>query len=124
MFTLSALTTNVNLVGLAGSLWLGLYLTTRGSKLWTAWLAALGLWVLSAYFFQAAMALNVPDSPFGWMRALIVLIAPLWIHITYWLLPAGMRAKWMLWGIIPLGYALAIIITGLGIFTNLLLSTG
>lgn len=120
MFTLSALTTYVNLIALAGSLWLGLYLTTRGRKLWTAWLAAFGLWILSAYFFQAAMALNLPASPFDWMRALIVFIVPLWIHLTYWLLPPGLRANWMRWGVIPLGYALAVVIAALGIFTDLL----
>lgn len=120
MFTLTALTTNVNLIALAASLWLGLYLTTRGRKLWLAWLAASCLWVLSAYFFQGAMALNVTPSPFDWMRALIVFIVPIWIHVTFLFLPRALRANWMRWGIIPLGYLLAVVIAGLGMFTDLL----
>lgn len=138
-FTLSAITTNVNLVALAASLWLGLYAITRSRKSLTAWLAAAILWVLAAYFFQGALILNVPDSPFGWMRALIVFIVPIWIHLTFLLLPArvspmtdGLGAEtspssahidWFKWGIVPLGYVLAMILAGLGVFTNLLLST-
>lgn len=123
MLSLSALTTNVNLVALAMSLWLGLYVVTRSRTSRKAWLAAGALWVLAAYFFQSAVALNLPNSPFSWMRALIVFIVPLWINITFLFLPPARRANWMRWGIIPLGYILAGIIAALGMFTNLLFSS-
>lgn len=120
MLTLSSLTTTVSLIALAISLWLGLYVTTRSRTSVTAWLAACTLWVLAAYFFQSALALNMPESPFTWMRALIVFIVPLWIHLTFLLLPSNFRANWMRWGIVPLGYLLATVIASLGIFTDLL----
>jgi hypothetical protein len=120
MLTLTALTSNVNLFALAGSLWLGTYVTTRSRTSRTAWLAAGILWVLAAYFFQGALALNDDGSSLTWMRALIVFIVPLWIHLTFLLLPPHMQSKWLGWGIVPLGYALAAIIAGLGIFTEYL----
>lgn len=120
MLTLATLTTIVNLVALAISLWLGLYVTTRSRTSVMAWLAAGTLWVLSAYFFQGALELNMTDSPFTWMRALIVFIVPLWIHLTFLFLPPQLRANWMRWGIIPLGYVMAAVIALLGIFTDLL----
>ncbi len=123
MLTLSAITTNVNLVALAVSLGLGLYVVTRSRTSRTAWLAAGALWALAAYFFQSALALNLPDNPFGWMRALIVFIVPFWVHITFLLLPPSHRPNWLRWVGIPLGYLLAVVISGLGIFTNLLFAT-
>lgn len=122
MPTFTAITSNINLVALAVSLWLGLYAITRSRKSVTAWLAAATLWVLAAFFFQNALALNIPNSPFSWMRTLIVFIVPLWIHLTFLLLPHSLRANWMRWGIIPLGYVLAVILAALGIFSNLLLT--
>jgi GAF domain-containing protein len=130
LLSLAAITTNVSLFALAASLWLGLYAVTRSRKSLRAWLAAAILWVLAAYFFQSSLALNVPANPFVWMRALIVFIVPFWIHLTYLFLPetrahtggtaVPKRADWMRWGIIPLGYFLALIIAGLGIFTGYL----
>lgn len=122
LLTLSAITTNVNLVALAASLWLGTYAITRSRKSLTAWLAAATLWVLAAFFFQNAIGLNSPENNFGWMRTLIVFIVPLWIHLTFLLLPPALRANWMQWGIVPLGYLLAAAVAGLGIFSNLLLT--
>lgn len=121
-FTLSALTTNVNLIALAASLWLGLYAITRSRKSITAWLAAATLWVLAAFFFQNAIGLNTSENNFGWMRALIVFIVPLWIHLTFLLLPPALRQNWMRWGIVPLGYVMAAVVSALGIFSNLLLT--
>jgi hypothetical protein len=120
MFTLTALTSNVSLFALAVSLWLGTYVTTRSRTSRTAWLAAGILWVLAAYFFQGALALNVPSSPFTWMRALISLIVPLWIHLTFLLLPSRLQHAWLKWGVVPLGYLLAVVIAVLGIFTDYL----
>lgn len=120
MPNLASLTTNINLFALAVSLWLGLYAITRSRKSTTAWLAAGALWTLAVFFFQNALALNEPESPFTWMRALIVFLVPFWIHLTFLLLPAPLRANWLRWGIVPLGYALAAVIALLGIFTNLL----
>ena len=121
MVTLTTLTTNVNLFALAISLWLGLYVTTRSRTSRTAWLAAATLWALAAVFFQNALVLNVPDIRVEWMRLLAILVVPLWMHLTFLLLPPGMRQKWMQWGVIPLAYVLGILLVGLGVFTDLLL---
>lgn len=121
MFTLTSLTTNVNLVALAVSLWLGLYVTTRSRTSRTAWLAAATLWMLAAVFFQNAIVLNVPDSHVEWMRLLAILVVPLWMHLTFLLVPPAIRQKWMQWGVIPAAYLIGIVLVLLGIFTDLLL---
>lgn len=118
MQTLLVVTTILNLVALAASLWLGLYVTTRSRKSVVAWLAACTLWVLAAYFFQGALALNGATTELGWMRSLIIFTAPLWIHVTFLLLPPEARPVWMRWVIIPLSYLTAAILTLLGFYTE------
>lgn len=114
-FSLSAVTTNVNLVALAVSLWLGLYAITRSRKSLTAWLAAATVWMLSAFFFQNALALNVPDTHVDWMRFLVILAVPLWMHLTFLLLPLSLRPNWMRWGLVPAAYLLGVLFVSLGI---------
>lgn len=121
MFTITAITTNVNLVALAASLWLGLYVVTRSRTSRTAWLAAATLWVLAAVFFQNAVVLNEPITFFEWMRLLVILAVPLWMHLTFLLIPPAQRAKWMQWGVIPAAYVLGVALVVIGSFTNLIL---
>lgn len=124
MANLSALTTNINLLALAMSLWLGLYAITRSRKSVTAWLAAATLWTLSAYFFQGALAIEYPERQFAWARTLLLFVIPLWLHLTSFLLPRSQRPSWVRFGLIPLGYAIAAAYLILGIFTDLILTPG
>lgn len=124
MPALASITTNVNLIALAISLWLGLYAITRSRKSVTAWLAAATLWALAAYFFQSALAVQYPERQYAWARTLLVLVIPLWLHLTSFLMPRSQRPNWVRFGLIPLVYAIAVAYVILGIFTNLVLTAG
>lgn len=93
---LSILTTIVDLLGLAASLHLGLYIVTRSPRRRLSWLAALTLWSLTSFFLHNALAINVPQSSvLPWLRPLVVLMLPLWFHLTLLLLSE--RARRRLW---------------------------
>ena len=86
---LAFLTTLVNLIGLAVSLCLGLYIVTRtpGSRL--SWLASLTLWSLGCFYLHNAMAVHVPGSGvLPWLRPAVMLALPLGFHLVL-LLPPG-----------------------------------
>lgn len=119
MLTLAAFTNAINLVALAISLWLGLYVVTRSHNSGTARLAAAALWVLAAYFFQGALSIKYQEFDSARLRLLILFLIPIWIHLTYLLLPVGLRRDWMRWVIIPLGYAIAAFFLVLGALTDL-----
>ena len=86
---LAFLTTLVNLIGLAVTLCLGLYIVTRtpGSRL--SWLASLTLWSLGCFFLHNTMAVHVPGSGvLPWLRPAVMLALPLGFHLVL-LLPPG-----------------------------------
>ncbi len=86
---LAFLTTVVNLIGLAITLCLGLYIVTRtpGSRL--SWLAAFVLWACSCFYLHNTMALHVPGSGvLPWLRPIVMLALPLGFHLVL-LLPPG-----------------------------------
>lgn len=118
--TLGAFTNAINLIGLAMSLWLGLYVVTRSRSSTRAWLAAAALWVLAAYFFQGALAIKNVDIALPWMRLSILFLIPIWIHLTYLMLPRGLRRNWMAFGIIPFCYVIVFGFLVLGAFTDLI----
>jgi hypothetical protein len=89
MMDLSALTTLVNLLALAASVWLGFYIVTRSPRSHLSWLAALVLWSLSTFFISDSQAINSPSSALSWMRDLVVLIPPLLLHLGLDLVSAG-----------------------------------
>jgi hypothetical protein len=98
---LSTLTTIVNLLGLALSLCLGLYVVTRSPRSRLSWLAALALWCLTCFFLHNVLVINLPQSSvLPWLRPLVIFILPLWFHLTRRLLPR--RARRQLWYYLPL----------------------
>jgi GAF domain-containing protein len=85
---LSLLTTVVNLLGLAVSLCLGLYIVTRTPQSRLSWLAAITLWLLTGVFLHNVLVLNLPGSGvLPLLRPLIVLALPLGFHLTLLLPP-------------------------------------
>lgn len=119
MNSLTVLTSLINLIALAASVWLGFYLVTRSPKALVSWLATGALWVLAAYFMQDALAVTAPESgDFSWMRPLIILILPLWLHLTVLLLPKRQRPLWLDYLGVPFAYVLSTILVALGIATD------
>ncbi len=116
------ITTLVNLVGLAFSLWLGLYIVTRSPRSRASWLAALTLWSLSSFFLHNSLAINLPgNNLISWMRYIVVLSLPLWLHLCLELISAGAKPPIRPPSVtitrvgILLCYVFAIFIVGLGI---------
>lgn len=88
MQDLILITTLVNSLGLAISLWLGIYIVLRSRRSQLSWLAALVLWLLSSYFFCNVVLNNYPGSPLlSWLRQLVVFVLPVWFHLTFLIHP-------------------------------------
>ncbi|MFL7810090.1 MAG: hypothetical protein AB8I80_15745, partial [Anaerolineae bacterium] len=83
MLSLSAWTSLVDLLALAASLWLGLYIVTRNPRARISWLASLTLWSLSGYFLDSFLHLNRPHEQMlaWWTGWTVLLSAPLWLHL-------------------------------------------
>ncbi len=77
MESLSALTSFVNFIALAISVWLGWYILTRSFQQQISWLTSLTLWSISGIFINSLLALNPPPIPAdvpGWVQFLF----PFW----------------------------------------------
>ncbi len=84
------LSTFVNLLALASSLWLGFYIITRSPRSHISWLAALTLWSLSSYFLHNSLAINLPaSSVLPGLRTLVLFVVPLWLHLSLELISVG-----------------------------------
>ena len=80
---LPAVTTLFDLVALAVSLGLGLYVVTRSPRSSVSWLAALTLWCLALFFFHNALAINMPgNSLLPWLQPTMLLVPALWFHLS------------------------------------------
>jgi GAF domain-containing protein len=81
---LSAWTSLLDFLALAVSLWLGIYVVTRGPRSRVAWLAGFTLWSLSGYFLDTFLHLNPPPARAlaWWMGWSIFFTAPLWLHLS------------------------------------------
>ena len=80
---LPAVTTLFDLVALAVSLGLGLYVVTRSPRSRVSWLAALTLWCLALFFFHNALAINMPgNSLLPWLQPTMLLVPALWFHLS------------------------------------------
>ena len=89
MSTLAAMTSLVDFLALAMSLWLGLYIVTRSPHSRVSWLSGLTLWSLSSYFLNSFLRLNPPPTRAlnWWTGWSIFFTAPLWLHLVTYLLP-------------------------------------
>jgi hypothetical protein len=121
MQDLTTLTTFINLLALAASLWLGFYIITRSPFSPRSWLATLTLWCLSSYFLCNALVLNSPQTLLlSWLRQLVLLALPLWLHLSF-LLQAkrgrgrSQRPLTINRVAIPLAYGVAVVFIAIGI---------
>jgi hypothetical protein len=76
-------TTFFDLVALAATLSLGLYIVTRSPRSRVSWLAALTLWCVALFFFHNALAINMPGSGLlPWLQPTMLLVPALWFHLS------------------------------------------
>lgn len=111
--SLAAITTLFDLVALAVSLSLGLYIVTRSPRSRVSWLAALTLWCLALFFFHNALAINAPDNfLLPWLQPTLLLLPALWFHLSVELRlsqermqqrrsPAGRQSPWSVGALRP-----------------------
>ncbi len=122
MFDLVVMTTFVNLLALASSLWLGFYIVTRSAHSDLSRLAAVTLWLLSAFFLYNSLAIHLPHSGvLAWLRQTIILVLPVWFHVTLFLHPPVRWAPGILVGL-ALTYGVAILLFVVGVFGTGLVS--
>jgi hypothetical protein len=85
------LTTIANVICLAVSLCLGLYIVTRTQRGWETWLAGLMLWSLAGFYLYNCLALTVPGNRvLLWLRPSVVFALAFGFHLAL-LLPARRR---------------------------------
>jgi hypothetical protein len=93
LFTVTSL---INFICLALSLWLGFYIVTRSPRSRVSWLASGTLWSLSGSFLNTLTYINVlPEEGalpwwWGWSAAFA---APFWFHLSVSLLPSKTGRK-------------------------------
>ena len=93
LFTLTSI---VNFICLALSLWLGFYIVTRSPRSRVSWLASATLWSLSGSFLNTLTYINIsPEQAtlpwwWGWSAALA---APFWFHLSASFLPSRLARK-------------------------------
>jgi GAF domain-containing protein len=120
---LSAVTTFVNLFALAASLWLGFYIITRSAHSDLSRLAALTLWSLAAFFLYNSLAINIPTSgAIAWLRQAIIVVLPLWLHVTVLLLPERARMAPRVLAGVALAYGVALLLFAVGVASTGLVS--
>jgi hypothetical protein len=121
MQDLTTLTTFINLLSMAAALWLGFYIVTRSPHSLLSWLAALTLWFLGSYFLCNALVLNTPQTTLlSWLRQLVLLVMPLWLHLTFLLQSERGRALAQRLSAInrvaiPLAYFVAVVLIVIGV---------
>ena len=64
----------INYVGLAASLWLGMYIVTRSPRRLTSWLTSLTLWSMNGLFLNVLFTLTPPPAPEQ---------GPYWLRLVY-----------------------------------------
>lgn len=93
LFTLTSI---INFVCLALSLWLGFYIVTRSPRSRVSWLASATLWSLAGSFLNTLTYINVSPEQvalpwwWGWSAAFA---APFWFHLSISFLPSKLAKK-------------------------------
>lgn len=96
--SLPAITTLFDLVALAVSLSLGLYIVTRSPRSRVSWLAALTLWCVALFFFHNALAINMPGSSLlPWLQPTMLLVPALWFHLSIELVQERAQQRGRAW---------------------------
>lgn len=118
-------TSLVNFLFLALSLWLGLYLVTRSPRSPISRLAGVTLWAVSGYFLNNIMYLNVLHGRSAVVglrmsRWAIVPVPVFWLHLSTHYLPAEMQRRWR--RVLYLVYPFAGILVIIGSATGYLMS--
>lgn len=91
---LTTLTTIINLLALALSLWLGFYILTHSPRSTISRLAALMLWSFDMYFLSNALLTNLRNNVLlAWLLQVALFALPLMLHLTVRLLPDPPRAR-------------------------------
>lgn len=124
MVNLLTLTSIVNFLALAISLWLGFYLVTRSPRRRVSWLAALTLWSMTCLFFNNLLHLNVlPDETLPlWLtsfRGTVIPAPAFWFHLTVLFLPPKV-SRWQR-HLVAAAYLVAAFLLIVGGATNQLL---
>ncbi len=141
---LLAITLVVNFLGLAATLWLGLFIVTRSPRSAVAWLTGLTLWSVGGQFLYTLIIINpppppadVPDwvlrlAPFwqpgatahswgGWLQGWQFAVV-LWHHVTLLMRPGGMNS-WR-WTRVAFGYLATAAAVLIQIFAPQLFASG
>lgn len=124
MLNLLTLTSIVNFLALAISLWLGFYLVTRSPRRRVSWLAALTLWSMTCLFFNNLLHLNIfPDETLPlWLtsfRGSVIPAPAFWFHLTVLFLPPKV-SRWQR-HLVAAAYLVAAFLLIVGGATNQLL---
>jgi len=93
---LFALTSAIDFVCLAVSLWLGFYIVTRSPRSRVSWLASATLWSLSGSFLNSLTYIHVPPgegAPPWWWGWSVAIAVPFWFHLSAALLPSKLARK-------------------------------
>lgn len=116
--SLPAITTLFDLLALAVSLGLGLFIVTRSPRSRASWLAALTLWCLALFFLRNALAINAPGNDLlVWIQPTMLLLPALWLHLSVELVQKRAQqrgttlwpaAAWMRRTFVILAYALGL----------------
>lgn len=111
MVDLAMLTSLVDVLALALSLWLGIYLVTHEPRRRSSWLAGLTLWSLSGYFLDGFLHLNPPPTGLfdWWMGWSVLFTAPLWLDLSVLLSQSGGWQRYVVWGSYTLALALLLV---------------
>jgi hypothetical protein len=117
LFTITSI---VDFIILALSVWLGLHILTRNPQKRISWLACGTLWSLGGSFLNSLVYLHAPpDSrvlPWWWGWGITIAVA-FWFHISVTLISRRLNWKWR-WSVI-LVYFLALNFLAMQTYTNL-----
>src|SRR3954468_22240343 len=84
---LDSITTGIMLATITVSLWLGLFLVTRGGQSRRVWLAALTIWAVGSWFLYNILQANLPNYAhliwLLWFGQLIKFAPTLWFQLSY-----------------------------------------
>src|SRR5262245_19761895 len=83
----TSITIGILLAVITVSLWLGLFLVTRGGRSRRVWLAAFTMWSVGSWFFYDVLQMNLPNYTemiwLLWFGQLIKFAPTFWFQLSY-----------------------------------------